>query len=86
MDVVFNALRHYRLSSSPAKKTEDIERLERECLSTIDARQYVQTITIQSKNPSLNCKERTNYNLNPDYNLDFSLFYHHYGYTRCFCL
>lgn len=87
MDIVLNALKHYRLSSSDEKKMEDIERLERDCLSSVSARQYVLTMTIQGKNPLVNCHERTNYNLNPDYNLDFSLFSNIYEYTGCcFCL
>ena len=85
MDIVLNALKHYRLSSSQEKKLEDLDRLERECLSSINARQYVQTVTIQSHNPLINHNELSNYNLNPDYNLDFSLSPKKYVHTNC-CL
>lgn len=85
MDPVLNALKHYRLTTSPQKKAEDLARLESECLSTVDANQYVRAVTIQSQQ-HIKKNELVNYNLNPDYNLDFSLSTSCYGNTSCICV
>lgn len=71
MDRVLAALEHYRISATPEQKAADLSQLEKECLSTVDAYQYVYAITIQSSGHS-NHLEFVNYNINPDYNLDFS--------------
>ena len=78
MDSVLAALKHYRVCASEEQKSADLNRLENECLSTVDAYDYVYAITIQSKRHS-NHQELVNsgsghwaenINKNPDYNLD----------------
>ena len=85
MDPVLSALRQYRICASDTQKATDLNRLENECLSTVDAYDYVYAVTIQNKRHS-NPQELVNYNMNPDYNLDFSLYYKPYGYSRCVCV
>ncbi len=80
MDPVLAALEHYRISATPEQKAADLSQLEKECLSTVDAYQYVYAITIQSSEHS-NHLEFVNYNINPDYNLDFSLYAGSEAYT-----
>lgn len=82
MDTVLAALKHYRTCASEEQKLADLNRLENECHSTVDAYDYVYAITIQSKRHS-NKQELVNYNMNPDYNLDFSLYLISNGYSRC---
>lgn len=82
MDPVLTALEHYRVTASAKQKEEDLNQLETECLSTVDAHQYVYAITIQNTRHSIQ-QELVNYNLNPDYNLDFSLYPKSYGNTCC---
>lgn len=72
MDPVLETLEHYRVTATPDQKAADLSQLEKECLSTVDAYQYVYAITIQSSGHS-NHQELINYKINPDYNLDFSL-------------
>ena len=84
MDSVLNALRHYRQTVSPQKKADDLARLEK-CLSNIDADQYVYAVMIQTQQFSMQQNKFINHNLNPDYNLDFSL-YIKYGNTCCICI
>lgn len=74
MDPVLNALAHYRLTASPEQKAEDLARLEEECLSTVDANQYVCTVAVRSRRHAARQKGIVNSNLNPDYNLDFSFY------------
>ncbi|MDE6270154.1 MAG: hypothetical protein K2M12_04780 [Muribaculaceae bacterium] len=81
MDPVLKALADYRLTATPQQKAEDLAKLEKECLSTIDADQYVYAVTIQSQKKSPQQHELVNINLNPDYNLDFSLYTTAYGHT-----
>jgi hypothetical protein len=85
MDPVLAALRHYRVSASEEQKAIDLARLENECLSSVDAYEYVYAISVQTKRHS-NQQELVNYNMNPDYNLDFSLYSASYGYSRCLCV
>jgi hypothetical protein len=85
MDPVLVALKHYRVCASEKQKSADLNRLENECLSTVDAYDYVYAITIQNKRHS-NQQELVNYNMNPDYNLDFSLYIISNGYSRCICV
>ena len=73
MDPVLKALEHYRVTATLSQKEADLSRLETECLSTVDAYQYVYAITIQNSGHS-NQQEFINYNMNPDYDLDFSLY------------
>lgn len=72
MDRVLIALKHYLQTASAKQKADDLHQLETECLSTVDAYQYVYAITIQDVWHS-NKQKLANYNMNPDYNLDFSL-------------
>ena len=74
MDPVLAALRHYRICTTEEQKAEDMAILEAECHSTVDAYDYVYTMTIQSQRHS-NQQELVNYNMNPDYNLDFFTLY-----------
>lgn len=85
MDPVLSALRQYRIQTTEDQKVMDLSRLENECLSTVDAYEYVYAVTIQSKRHSIQ-QELVNYNLSPDYNLDFSLYSNSYGYSRCVCV
>lgn len=85
MDPVLKALEHYRVTATPAQKAADLIQLEKECLSTVDAYQYVYAITIQSFGHS-NHSEFVNYNMNPDYDLDFSLYTRSHVNTCCFCV
>ena len=85
MDPVLEALEHYRISASPDQKAADLSQLEEESLSTVDAYQYVYAITIQSSGHS-NHPEFVNYNMNPDYDLDFSLFNRSHVNTCCLCV
>lgn len=84
MDLVLYALKHYRQTASPQKKAVDLARLEKECLSTVDANQYIYAVTVQSKRATKQ-KELINYNLNPDYHLDFSLSDISYANSCCIC-
>lgn len=86
MDPVLNALKQYRLTASLEKKAEDLARLEDECISNIEAKQYVRAVTIQSQKHTVQINELVNYNLNPDYNLDFSLSITCYVDTCCICV
>lgn len=80
MDPVLEALEHYRTSATSAQKAEALSRLEKECLSTIDAYQYVFATTI--KNPGYSSQQTfINHNMNPDYHLDFSLSEQTHVYT-----
>ena len=85
MDPVLEALEHYRATATPSQKAADLSRLEKECLSTVDAYQYVYAITIQSLGHS-NQQEFINYNMNPDYDLDFSLSERPHVHTCCVCV
>lgn len=85
MDSVLAALKHYRVCASEEQKSADLNRLENECLSTVDAYDYVYSITIQSKRHS-NHQELVNYNMDPDYNLDFYLYSLPNGRSRCICV
>ena len=85
MDPVLKALEHYRATATPSQKAVDLSRLEKECLSTVDAYQYVYAITIQSSG-YLNQQEFINYNVNPDYDLDFSLSKRAYVHNCCVCI
>ena len=85
MDPVLAALRHYRVNTSEKQKAIDLGRLENECRSSVDAYEYVYAITVQTNRHS-NRQELLNYNINPDYCLDFSLYSVSYGYSRCLCV
>lgn len=85
MDPVLEALEHYRMSATSEQKAADLSHLEKECLSTVDAYQYVYAITVQSSGYSNNL-EFVNYNMNPDYNLDFSLFKSNHDNPCCLCI
>lgn len=85
MDSVLEALRHYRLSATEKQKATDLNRLEKECLSTVDAYQYVYEMKVHDGHHSRQ-QELVNYNMNPDYNLDFSLYSLPYVNIRCICV
>lgn len=85
MDPVLAALEHYRVSTPDEQKVADLNRLETECLSTVDAYEYVYAITVQNKRHSIQ-QELVNSNMNPDYNLDFSLYSIHHGCSRFICI
>lgn len=85
MDPVLEALEHYRVSATPDQKAADLSQLEKECLSTVNAYQYIYAITIQSSGYS-NHSEFVIYNLNPDYDLDFYLFKRSYVNTCHLCV
>lgn len=85
MDLVLEALEHYRTTATPHQKEVDLSQLEKECLSTVDAYQYVYEITIQGAGHS-NHQSLINYNMNPDYDLDFSLSKITYVNTCYFCI
>lgn len=53
MDPVLAALKHYRAYASEQQKATDLNRLETECLSAIDAHQYIYAITIQNTQHSI---------------------------------
>lgn len=84
MDPVLRALEHYRTTASPTQKAADLCQLEKECLSAVDAYLYVSEITMQS--PGFSVKQDLNYNLNPDYDLDFSLSLRPYANLSCICI
>lgn len=86
MDPVLKALEHYRTAASPSQKAADLSQLEKECLSTVDAYQYVCEMAIPSSGFSSQQELTINYNLNPDYNLDFSLSTRSYAYRCCICI
>ena len=48
MDPVLEALEHYRVTATTSQKAADLSRLEKECLSTVNAYQYIYAITIRS--------------------------------------
>lgn len=85
MDPVLKALEHYRVTATPDQKAADLSQLEKECLSTVDAYQYVYAITIQSSGHS-NHQELINYKMNPDYDLDFSLSKKSHVNIYCICV
>lgn len=85
MDPVLEALEHYRVTATPEQKAADLGQLEKECLSTVDAYQYVCAITIQNSGHS-SYPEFVNYNMNPDYSLDFSLSNRNHVNTCCLCV
>lgn len=47
MDPVLNALTNYRLTVSDEQKAADLARLEKECLSSVEADRYISTIAAQ---------------------------------------
>ncbi len=85
MDPVLEALEHYRVTATPDQKAADLRQLEKECLSTVDAYQYVYAMTIQSSGHS-NHSQFVNYNMNPDYDLDFSLSNKSHANNCCLCV
>lgn len=47
MDPVLNALTNYRLTASAEQKAADLARLEKECLSSVEADRYISTVAAQ---------------------------------------
>lgn len=70
MDPILKALRDYRLNASSEQKAKDLARLERECLSLVDAHYYIYAVTAYTLPRQVH--EEFNFDLSPDYSLDFS--------------